>query len=119
MESKIYNIVLSGENCTKTGAISSYSLHKIIDDFVRKDYKELHLIIDEECFKKRKKDKTENRLKDAFYYSKYHIFYNQFKSKKISESTFRKILTDLKNIKKNSKTFSEFEHKFEEYKNTL
>ncbi len=110
MKEKIYAIVLGDGKNVKRTTLTSYSLHKLIDDFVENDYQTVCII---------RAGNMEEKLKQRYYRSKYSTFSKQFKNKKISEEQFRRILDDLKKMKEESITKVEFETKFNEYKKTL
>lgn len=119
MKYNIYNIILSSEVSTKTGTASAYSLHRIVDEFIQKNYKELHITIDEEYFKEQTEKKYQKTLKNIFHNSRRNFFYHQYKSQKISEDTYRQILASLSTMKRNSKTIDDFKNKYKNYIKTL
>lgn len=110
MKERIYTIVLSDGKSVKNTTVTSYSLPKLLNDFIDNDHHVLCItrIAD-----------MEEKLKQKYYRSIYSAFFKQFKANKISEKQFRKILDDLKTMKEESATKVEFEIKFNEYKKTL
>lgn len=115
LETKIYNVALSDEISKETCAISSYSLHGLVDEFIQKNYKELHIIIDEEYLKKQREKKYQKEQKNIFYNSKRSYFYCQYKTQKLDEGSYKEIIASLKLIKKNSKTVNDFKEQYQNF----
>lgn len=116
LKNKIYNITLYDGVNTRSCLFSSYSLHKLLDTFIQKDYQELHIVIEPNSFKEHTHINQERDLKQALYRSIYQKLRYNLKCNRISEDVYLKVIDEIKFIKKASKTKKEFSIRYENYK---
>lgn len=116
MKSKVYNVIFGNADNLKSCQLTSFSLPKLLNDFIDKDLDTLFIIADPKYSLKEQKEKKEKLPIQTYYKSKYSQLYKQHKANKITDEEYKKILEVLKRFKKDSKNKEEFEYKFEEYK---
>ena len=111
MENSLFRIVLTNGKTVTTKTVTTDSLHKIFDNFIRdKGY----------CLCITSASVEDEKTKIQKYYnSQYYFFNKRYKLNQITKEEFTQVINKLKEIKNNNETFEEIETKFNEYKKTL
>lgn len=116
MKTKMYKIVLNNGEEIINSYCTSYSLPKLLEQFINDDWKTLFISSYKIGKESKKKNRDLNNLeKERYYNTKYSLYYKRYKNNKIEEKEYEEIKEILKRLKNECKTKKEFETKFEKY----
>lgn len=120
ISSKVYSIIYIKDEEECLIDCSVYSLNNYKRQLQNKGCEIIDIVPHKiEKITKIQKDDRNKIAKQKYYSARYTMFYRKYKSNKIDRTLFDSVIEVLKELKKECRTKTEFEKRFEEYKKTL
>lgn len=116
---RTYTIIYSKNGDTIEVSCTELSLEAFVDKIKKEGANIIDVIEHERIKTPTKVISQDEKEKRRYYNTQYQFFYRKFKSGKINENQFSKMIEILKKERATSVTTKEFKDKFENYKKTL